>query len=172
MFTKNKGAESDKTVTNKMTGSPSQDAIRGASSKASARAASIICSDMKINGAVSSEGAIHIDGVIEGNVSAADVVVGASGSITGEIQAEVVKVRGKIKGSIRARKVELETGAHVEGDIVHASLQIQQNAVFQGQVKHSDKPLNETGPKAANAKQTAATSSKATPSAFGTVGNS
>lgn len=170
MFTKNKGAESDKSMAPKVSSSPSQEAIRGASSKPSARAASIICSDMKIIGSVNSAGALHIDGTIEGDVSAADIVVGADGKITGEIQAEVVKVRGRIKGSIRARKVELETGAHVEGDIVHASLQIQQNAVFQGQVKHSEKPLNESAPKAAA--PASSTPSKTTGSAIGTIGNS
>ena len=72
-----------------------------------------------------------------------------------EVKAEVVKVKGKIRGSIRARKVELETGAHVKGDIVHSSLQIQPNAVFEGQVKHADDPLRETGPQAATASDSA-----------------
>ena len=39
---------------------PAQDAIRGAASKPAARAASIICADMKINGSVASEGALQI----------------------------------------------------------------------------------------------------------------
>lgn len=123
-----------------------QDAIRGAATKPAARAASIICADMKINGSVASEGALQIDGIVDGDVSATDITIGASGQITGEVKAEVVKVKGRIKGSIRARKVELETGAHVKGDIVHSSLQIQSNAVFEGQVKHADDPLKETGP--------------------------
>jgi cytoskeletal protein CcmA (bactofilin family) len=127
-----------------------QDAIRGAATKTAARAASIICADMKINGSVTSEGALQIDGIVDGDVSATDITIGASGQITGEVKAEVVKVKGKIKGSIRARKVELETGAHVKGDIVHSSLQIQPNAVFEGQVKHADDPLRETGPVAAS----------------------
>lgn len=128
---------------------PAQDAIRGAASKPLARAASIICADMKINGSVTSEGALQIDGIVDGDVAATDITIGASGQITGEVKAEVVKVKGRIKGSIRARKVELETGAHVKGDIVHSSLQIQSNAVFEGQVKHADDPLRETGPVAA-----------------------
>lgn len=129
---------------------PAQEAVRGAASKPAARAASIICADMKINGSVTSEGALQIDGVVDGDVSATDITIGASGQIIGEVKAEVVKVKGRIKGSIRARKVELETGAHVKGDIVHSSLQIQSNAVFEGQVKHAEDPLRETGPVAAS----------------------
>ena len=33
----------------------------------------------------------------------------------------------------------------------HSSLQIQSNAVFEGQVKHADDPLKDTAPKAAAA---------------------
>ncbi|MFN7055038.1 polymer-forming cytoskeletal protein [Hyphomonas sp.] len=149
MFTKNNkpapppAAEAQKPV-------PAQEAVRGAVTKSAARAASIICADMRINGSVTSEGALQIDGIVDGDVSATDITIGASGQITGEVKAEVVKVKGKIKGSIRARKVELETGAHVKGDIVHSSLQIQSNAVFEGQVKHAEDPLRDTGPVAAS----------------------
>ncbi|KCZ94511.1 putative lipoprotein [Hyphomonas johnsonii MHS-2] len=138
--------------------------------KPAARAASIICADMKINGSVTSEGALQIDGVVDGDVSATDITIGASGHITGEVKAEVVKVKGKIRGSIRARKVELESGAHVKGDIVHASLQIQANAVFEGQVKHADDPLKDSGPKAAAVSTSSESNSSlgsSSPTAFG-----
>jgi len=144
---------------------PAQDAVRGAANKPAARAASIICADMKINGSVTSEGALQIDGTVDGDVTATDITIGASGEITGEVKAEVVKVKGRIKGSIRARKVELETGAHVKGDIVHSSLQIQSNAVFEGQVKHAEDPLRDTGPVAAS--DTRSSASPSAPSAHG-----
>lgn len=162
------------TKTNKDTNTkanPTHEAIKSASSKPAARtAASIICSDMTITGSVISQGALHIDGTVDGDVHAQDITIGASGKITGEVKAEIVKVKGHIKGSIRARKVELETGAHVQGDIVHASLQIQPNAVFEGQVKHAEDPLKDSTPKAASTSSSANSSSdapKTASSAFG-----
>lgn len=144
MFTKTKAGEGATPAQ----ANPAQDAIRSASSKPASRAvASIICADMKINGSVLSEGALQVDGAVEGDVTAQDITIGASGVITGEVIAEVVTVKGTIKGSIRGRKVELETGAKVEGDIVHTSLSIQANAVFEGQVKHATDPLANSGPK-------------------------
>ena len=123
MFTKNKNPE---TTTPEPVKAPTQqDAIRGAAMKPAARAASIICADMKINGSVTSEGALQIDG---------------------------------------------ESGAHVKGDIVHSSLQIQSNAVFEGQVKHADDPLKETGPKGASASvsnESSTPMSSASPTSFG-----
>ncbi len=130
--------------------SPAQDAVRSASSKPASRVgASIICSDMHITGSISSQGALQIDGKIDGDVTAGDVTIGSTGMVTGEIKAETLRVKGSVKGSIRARKVELETGATVEGDIIHAALIIQPDASFEGKVKREDNPLVDTAPKAA-----------------------
>ncbi len=154
MFTKTKGDGNGPTIPTSSS-SPTQDAIRSASSKPAARAAaSIICSDMAIHGSIASEGALQVDGKVDGDVVAKDITIGASGIITGEVKAEIVIVKGTIRGSIRARKVELETGCKVEGDIVHTSLSIQANAVFEGQVKHAADPLKETGPRPQTAQAT------------------
>lgn len=162
MFTKTKDSTAQLT--------PAQDAVRGASSKPSSRVgASIICSDMEIKGSVKSAGAVQIDGTVEGDVSAGDITIGASGSILGEIKAETLRVKGKIQGSIRARKVELETGASVIGDIFHAALVIQPDATFEGKVKREDNPLRETAPQAAETKSTSA-SAAALSAAQGTAG--
>ena len=87
MFTKNSKTP-DHTPVEAPKVAPAQDAIRGAASKTAARAASIICADMKINGSVISEGSLQIDGIVDGDVSATDITIGASGQITGEVKAE------------------------------------------------------------------------------------
>lgn len=129
--------------------SPAQDAVRGASSKPASRVgASIICSDMHITGSIKTDGAIQIDGTIEGDITAGDITVGSTGQIIGEVKAETLRVKGKVKGSIRSKKVELETGAVVEGDIIHAALVIQPDATFEGQVKRDSDPLKDAAPAA------------------------
>lgn len=154
---------------------PAQDAVRSASSKPAARVgASIICSDVQIKGSIKSAGALQIDGQVEGDITSGDVTIGSTGQIIGEIKAETLRVKGKIVGSIRARKVELETGASVEGDIFHAALIIQPDANFEGQVRREENPLKETAPKpAAPAPQASngAGFGGATPSPNGTAGN-
>ncbi|MEM7661905.1 MAG: polymer-forming cytoskeletal protein [Pseudomonadota bacterium] len=158
MFTKAKGNEPTKSET-----PPAQNAIRPANSKPGTRAApSIISADMVIKGSVTSQGEMQIDGVIEGDVQGSSLTIGQTGSIQGEVIAQAVTVRGKVIGSIRARKVELETGSRVEGDIVHATLAIQSNAVFEGQVKHADDPLKSMGNSVATAAPAPAASSPAT----------
>ncbi|MEO0983387.1 MAG: polymer-forming cytoskeletal protein [Pseudomonadota bacterium] len=168
MFTKtNKGPEGPA-----LGPTPTQDAIRPASSKPAARTApSIISADMKIVGSVASEGEMQIDGSIDGDVSAISLTIGQSGRIEGEVKAETIVVRGEVKGAIRARKVELETGSKVIGDIVHTSLSIQANASFEGQVKHADDPLKQATSQGAaaaqNASQPTSTQPAAAPSSGG-----
>ncbi len=154
---------------------PAQDAVRGASSKPSSRVgASIICSDMKIVGSITTEGALQIDGIVEGDVSAGDITIGSTGSITGEIKSQTLRVKGQVHGSIRSKKVELETGAAVDGDIYHAALIIQPDATFEGQVKRQDDPLKETAPKAAAPAaepKPATTTTPPSTTGFGSIGN-
>lgn len=159
MFTKTKG-DTQPGFT------PAQDAVRGASSKPAARVgASILCSDVEIKGSIKSQGALQVDGKVEGDISAGDVTVGSSGQIMGEVKAETLRVKGKVVGSIRARKVELETGASVQGDIFHAALIIQPDASFEGQVKREENPLKESAPKPA----AAAPQQSAAPTGFSPV---
>lgn len=168
MFTKGKSPDSPAP-------NPGQDAIRPAASKPSARVVpSIISSDMIIKGSVESQGEMTIDGKIDGDVTADSLTIGAEGAVTGEIMAQQVVVRGQVKGSIRARKVELEAGAKVYGDIVHTRLSIQNDAIFEGQVKHADDPLKSAGAAtskpAAPATPAPATSSSTSTPSTGTTG--
>ncbi|MEL7230902.1 MAG: polymer-forming cytoskeletal protein [Pseudomonadota bacterium] len=143
MFTKTKDG-TPSTLT------PAQEAVRGASNKSASKVgASIICSDMTITGSISAAGAIQIDGKVDGDITATDLVVGSTGEIVGEIKAETLRVKGQVKGSVRAKKVELETGATVIGDIIHGALVIQPDASFEGQVKREDNPLSVQQPKPA-----------------------
>lgn len=106
---------------------------------------SIISADVKMTGTIVSQGEIDINGHIEGDVKAAALTIGDTGAVKGEVVAESVIVRGTVEGRIRGRKVQLCTGAKVRGDIFHASLAIEPNALFEGAVKHAQDPMAEQG---------------------------
>src|ERR1700761_4703802 len=95
-------------------------------------APSIISADLIVTGSLVSNGDIQIDGVVEGDVRSAGLVIGEKAEIHGEIFAEDVIVRGKVMGRIRARKVLLAATAHVEGDILHESFAAEAGAFFDG----------------------------------------
>ena len=102
---------------------------------------SIISADVKMTGTIVSQGELDINGQIEGDVRASALTVGETGAVKGEVVAESVVIRGTVEGRIRGRKVQLCTGAKVRGDIFHASLAIEPNAIFEGAVKHAQDPM-------------------------------
>lgn len=106
-------------------------------------APSIISMDMSVNGTITAGGDIQVDGKIDGDITTGSLTVGEKAVVTGEILAEEVVVRGKILGSIRARKVQLCSTCHVEGDIFHQALAVETGAYFEGNCRHSDDPLKE-----------------------------
>jgi len=69
------------------------------------------------------------------------VLIGEKARIQGAVNAEEVVVRGHVMGSVRGGKVMLQSTSHVEGDVHHKSLAIEQGAYFEGKSRRSDDPL-------------------------------
>ncbi len=101
-------------------------------------APSIISSNLHIVGNLKTEGEIQIDGVIDGDVTAVSVTVGAHARIAGELIADDIIVHGAISGKISARQVRLAKTAKVVGDIVHEVLAIEVGAQIEGQLRRLD----------------------------------
>lgn len=109
-------------------------------------APSIISDDLVVHGNLIATGDIQIDGTVEGDVRSQSLTVGEHATITGAVMADDIVVRGRIVGSIRARRVQLSTTCHVEGDILHEALAVETGAFFEGNCRHSDDPLGEEMP--------------------------
>ena len=127
---------------------PATYASKSPGPSASKMVPSIIGEDLTIRGNVTSKGEVQLDGEIEGEIRCGSLLLGDKGQVMGGVAAEDVVVRGRIIGSIRGLRVTLQARCHVEGDIFHQGLSIEQGAYFEGKSRHSDKPLEET--KAAN----------------------
>jgi cytoskeletal protein CcmA (bactofilin family) len=104
-------------------------------------APSIIGTDTVIDGAISTRGEIRVDGTVRGTIDATVCVIGHDGLVEGSIVAEEVIVRGRVTGPIYGIHVDLEAGAHVEGDVTNTSITVQNGAHIQGSIWHSDDPL-------------------------------
>lgn len=104
------------------------------------RAASLISSDMKIEGSVSCEGELQIDGNVKGDVRVARLTIGEHGEIEGSVVAESVECRGRVIGSVQAKQVRLHAQSHVDGDITHEQLAMEAGAFFQGRSLRLQRP--------------------------------
>ena len=96
---------------------------------------SVIGNDLKIIGQglkIIGRGTLQVDGDIEGDVQAAEVLVGEKGRVTGMVAGQQVVVRGTVLGVVCAQSVALQSSCHVESDVHHMSLAIEQGAHFHG----------------------------------------
>ena len=102
---------------------------------------STIGEDLTITGNVTSKGELHLDGQVQGDVHCVALVLGENAQLEGSVVAEDVMVRGRLIGSVRALRVTLEASSHVQGDLFHKSLSIEQGTHFEGESRPSDDPL-------------------------------
>ncbi len=101
----------------------------------------VIGADLVIQGNLTSKGEIQIEGEVQGDIRATHVVLGERAVVTGGIVAEECVIRGHLLGTIRGRRVLLQSSAHVEGDIYHQTMAVEQGAYFEGKSRRTDDPL-------------------------------
>jgi cytoskeletal protein CcmA (bactofilin family) len=110
---------------------------------------SVIGNDLTISGhdlSIVSRGALQIDGQIQGDVRGAEVIIGEQGKVEGTVSGEQVVVRGTALGVVRGVRVSLLSGSRVEGDVHHASLSIEQGAMFEGRARrHTEATVLDAG---------------------------
>lgn len=100
----------------------------------------------KITGDVTSSGDLRIDGVLKGNISTkGKLVVGQTGTITGEINCKNSDISGTINGKIVVSELlSLKSTAKIYGDIITNKLAIEPGSVFTGTCNMDGKtPINE-----------------------------
>ena len=101
---------------------------------------SIIDSDLTVIGKLLSKGEVQIDGEVMGDVHVTNISVGENARITGGIVGEKVVVRGTVLGSIRGKRIVLQSSSKVEGAIYYTMLTIDQGAIFEGESHRSEDP--------------------------------
>ncbi len=150
MFSRNTGSEGGETATDGA--APVMELAKPKSHKTHKPASgtgipSIIAANLTIRGNLSSEGAVQIDGTVEGDIDSKSLIVGEGASVHGTISADTVMVCGKTEGAIKGKSVQLMSKAWVTGDIVHESLSVEAGASIEGRVgRREAKPLIQPHP--------------------------
>ncbi len=98
-------------------------------------AASLIAAGTTLKGDITANGDIRIDGRLEGNIyCSAKVVIGANGSVSGDIEGQQADIMGTVNGTIKVKDIlQLKGGSSVNGNIYATKLQIEADANFNGQ---------------------------------------
>ena len=98
---------------------------------------SVLGADLTLLGdkiTIISQGKLQVDAKITGDIHAKEVVISSEGSVSGEVWAERIDVRGEVRGSIIAVTLALHDTARVAGDILHQKLSVSEGAEFAGRV--------------------------------------
>ena len=119
---------------------PRQDGVNSHSAPCGRSPQSIIDARLVITGNLQSEHDLKVEGEVNGDVRCSQLIVGRDATINGNIVADAVVVRGKVKGVIRADQVMLQDTARVESDIFHKSLLIEEGARVNGEIRRKEQP--------------------------------
>jgi len=110
---------------------------RGIKSSPPEQVISIIGPGMKVVGDCDSDGAIRIEGSVQGNIRAGKaVVVGKDGTVDGDIFTQDAVIAGRVKGVIRAEsRLEVQATSRLEGEVIAARMQLEEGAMVNGTIQ-------------------------------------
>ena len=112
----------------------------------------LIAEGTTIRGDIEFSGGLHLDGAVEGSLSAqgeqAVLTVSDKGRVTGEIRAPNAVINGEVKGDVMiSERLELAVHARVEGNVYYKVLEMAAGAQVNGKmVYQTEPPRRLTGP--------------------------
>ncbi len=96
---------------------------------------SLLGKEIKIIGKVSSKGALQLDGLLEGEITASKLVIEKSAKVVGSVTSEDLVIKGRIIGPVFGKKVRFGSSARVEGDTFHETIAIEDGAYYEGSIR-------------------------------------
>lgn len=93
---------------------------------------SVLGSDLRITGEITTTGSVEVLGEIEGNLAAHGLIIGQEGRVKGSVQAATVEVKGKLVGKVACDSVMLRSTAEVKADVTTSGIVIESGAVMDG----------------------------------------
>lgn len=107
----------------------------------------LITRDTKITGNIQFKGVLYIDGHVVGDIAADEsemslLTIGKHGVVEGQVDVPHVVILGRVKGDVHASEhVELESSAHVEGDVYYKLIEMSMGAEVNGKLVHREQKL-------------------------------
>jgi cytoskeletal protein CcmA (bactofilin family) len=110
---------------------------------------SIIGPGMKVVGDCETEGTLRIEGIVEGTVRAGKaVVVGKDGIVLGDIETQDAVIGGKVTGLVVAEsRLELQATCEIDGEIRARRIKLEEGGLVNGNIQTGEgREARTTGP--------------------------
>jgi cytoskeletal protein CcmA (bactofilin family) len=108
-----------------------------------ARTVSVIGPELVVTGNLETTGDLQIEGDVQGDIYAARLMIGEQARVMGDLVADEIVIGGAVQGSVRGNSVTFQRGCHVEGDVWHRKLTVEQGAYFEGRSRRSEDPTGQ-----------------------------
>ena len=104
----------------------------------SAAIPSIIIANLKVTGDLVSDGDVHVEGTIKGDVACRVLVLTDAAEVFGKITCDTARIRGAVTGEIRAKEVLLARTARVTGNVFYENVIVEAGAVMEARLARRD----------------------------------
>ncbi|MDZ4730399.1 MAG: polymer-forming cytoskeletal protein [Xanthomonadales bacterium] len=99
--------------------------------------AAVIGAGIKINGEISGNENLLIEGQVDGRINLAgnDVTIGKSGRVVADVSAKTIRVAGEVNGDLKAKeRVVISGSGNVRGNVVAPRVVLEDGAIFKGSI--------------------------------------
>lgn len=93
---------------------------------------SVLGSDLRITGEITSTGSVEVLGEIDGNITAHGLIIGQEGRVKGSVKADTVEVKGRLDGKVACDSFTLRSTAEVKADVTTGGIVIESGAAMEG----------------------------------------
>lgn len=112
--------------------SPSQQAATSAGSTEM----SVVSRGLTIEGNLSGEDDIRVDGTVTGDIRSRTLIVSQGATVNGSVTADMIELLGHITGELNGKTVRIAGTGHLDGDVTYDTISIEAGAVVNGSLKH------------------------------------
>lgn len=93
---------------------------------------SIISEGFEFLGTITSEGTLNIAGIVKGKITAKSVLVDVEGRVEGELNADLLMVKGRVIGDVKCQDLNVGPRALIDGTIAYQNIHIQRGGKVSG----------------------------------------
>ncbi len=95
--------------------------------------------NVKFVGNIYSPGSANIEGEVVGKLEAKDLLVGKSGSVSGDVTADCIDVHGQLhKEVICLQRMVIHATGEVKGNLLYSELEVVRGGSFEGTMMQKD----------------------------------
>ena len=98
---------------------------------------SLLSKEVKLEGDIQGSENLQVEGRFKGSIKlSGDVLVGPTGVVDADVEADNIVIQGRINGNVMARKqLQIQSSGRLVGDCTAQSIDIKEGALFEGRSK-------------------------------------